>query len=135
MALGSFTADLSKFVEKTKLKPGQVMQKVAFDLFSAVQRRTPRDTLRAVTGWQVGVGAQPSGSDPGPGQHSPPPPPVIPTIGPDQAVYYINNVHYVPYLEYGTASYGFSRQAPAGMVRISIAEFQSYVAKALASLP
>jgi hypothetical protein len=49
-------------------------------------------------------------------------------------VWLVNNVEYISFLEYGTAPYGFSRQAPAGMVRITLAEFHAYVAKAVASL-
>lgn len=153
MALGSFTADLSKFALKAKLNGDQVMQKVCFEVFSRVVQRTPVDTARARTGFQVGVNSMPSGSDPGPrvstrkkGQRLTTAPPLSAedrgriTTG-TQALKFgdtgwlVNNVEYVQYLEYGTASYGFSQQAPAGMVRITLSEFQSHVAKAVASLP
>ena len=151
MALGSFTADLSAFAKKAKFNADQVMQKTCLELFSRVVQRTPVDTARARTGWQTAVNAMPSGSDPGPRKSTrkggpPSAPPAL--SGEDKGkitavtqaikfgdtVWLVNNVHYVQYLEYGTAPYGFSPQAPAGMVRISITEFQDHVAKAVASL-
>lgn len=130
---GSFSADIAKFVLKTKGKAETVVKKVSFDMFSRIQTRTPKDTHRAVTGWQVTINT-PGGSDPGPGQYSKPPAPVIPAFKLGDDIYFCNNVHYVPYLEYGTAPYGFSQQAPAGMVRVTITEYQAFLAKAVASL-
>ncbi|PLC06404.1 hypothetical protein CY658_05050 [Variovorax sp. RO1] len=45
--------------------------------------------------------------------------------GPD--IYIVNNLPYGPRLEYE----GYSKQAPAGMVRITVAEYQGLIAKAL----
>lgn len=152
MALGSFTADLSKFAEKVKLNADQVFQRVCFQVFSRTVQRTPVDTARARTGWQTAANTMPSGSDPGPrvstrkaGARLSSPPPlsgedkgkivaVTQTLKWGDTAYLINNVEYVQFLEYGTAPYGFSKQAPAGMVRVTLAEFQSHVAAAVASL-
>ena len=130
---GTFSADISKFIAKTKGKAETVVKKVAFDVFSRVQQRTPQDTRRAITGWQVTINT-PGGSDPGPGNYPMPPAPVIPAFKLGDDIYFCNNVDYIPFLEYGTAPYGFSRQAPQGMVRVTIAEYQAYLAKAAASL-
>ena len=152
MALGSFTADLSKFAEKVKLNGDKVMQKVCLEVFSRTVQRTPVDTARARTGWQTAANSMPSGSDPGPrvstkkaGARLSSPPPlsgedrgkivaVTQALKFGDTAYLINNVEYVQFLEYGTAPYGFSKQAPAGMVRVTLTEFQSYVAAAVASL-
>lgn len=46
-------------------------------------------------------------------------------------IWAVNNLPYGPRLEFE----GWSSQAPSGMVRISVAEFQTYVNRAVASLP
>lgn len=46
-------------------------------------------------------------------------------------IWAVNNLPYGPRLEFE----GWSSQAPSGMVRISVAEFQIYVNRAVASLP
>ena len=46
-------------------------------------------------------------------------------------IWAVNNLPYGPRLEFE----GWSSQAPAGMVRISVAEFQTFVNNAVASLP
>jgi hypothetical protein len=130
---GTFSADISKFVIKAKGNAEIVVKNLAFAMFSRVQTYTPKDTHRAITGWQPTVNS-PGGSDPGPGNYPMPPAPIIPAFRLGDSIFYCNNVHYIPYLEYGTAPYGFSRQAPAGMVRITITEYQAFLAKAVASL-
>jgi hypothetical protein len=47
------------------------------------------------------------------------------TLG--QLLYITNLTPYVTYVEYGTASYGFSPNAPAGMARISCMEWPQIV--------
>ena len=47
------------------------------------------------------------------------------------SIWMMNNLPYGPRLEYG----GWSSQAPAGMVRISTTEFQTFINKAVAELP
>jgi hypothetical protein len=46
-------------------------------------------------------------------------------------IWAVNNLPYGPRLEFE----GWSSQAPAGMVRVSVSEFQSFVNRAVASLP
>lgn len=46
-------------------------------------------------------------------------------------IWAVNNLPYGPRLEFE----GWSSQAPSGMVRISVTEFQTYVNRAVASLP
>lgn len=144
---GSFTLDLSRFCQKAKAAPATVVKKACFDMFSRVIQRTPVDTGRARAGWQVGVGGMPSGSDPGPM------PKRAKGIGASSSLaqraeeardvqaalvgaqlgdtlWLVNNVEYITVLEYDHTS----RQAPQGMVRVTITEFQDYVAKAVASL-
>jgi len=48
-----------------------------------------------------------------------------------QDIYLLNSLPYVRRIEYE----GWSSQAKAGMVRITVAEFQTFVDKAVRSLP
>ena len=130
---GNFVLDLTKFIAKANAAPGLVVKKACFDMFSRIVQLTPVDTGRAKAGWQVGVNTMPPGSDPGPvakGGKAPAPKPInIPNIQSGDTLWLVNNVQYITVLEDG-----HSQQAPAGMVKTTITEFQSYIAKAVASL-
>ena len=49
----------------------------------------------------------------------------------DTAIYMVNNLPYAMPVEYGHSK----RQSPAGMVRVTAAEFQTYVSNAIVVLP
>lgn len=151
MPLGSFTADLTRFVQKAKANADMVFGKSCLEIFARVAERTPVDTGRCRVGWQPGINAMPSGSDPGAlkqmvrkARLTAAPPLSSADKGKiatallglkfGDTAWLVNNVHYVQYLEYGTASYGFSPQAPAGMVRITLSEWTAAVEKAAAGL-
>lgn len=124
----TFTLDLQKFVQKTGANINLVIRKVAFELFRSVIIKSPVDTGRFKSNWQVNIGAAPSG--------------VLPTkdksgaaalarvatetlqfqVG--QVIYLVNNLSYARALEYG-----WSKQAPAGMVRISVASYTAALEK------
>jgi|GEM_PF-279419 hypothetical protein len=50
-----FSIQLDRFAEKVKLSPGLVAKRVAFDLFGRIVRRTPVDTGRARSSWNISV--------------------------------------------------------------------------------
>jgi hypothetical protein len=56
---------------------------------------------------------------------------VIDTADTTQAIYMTNSLPYAVSIEYGHSGV----QAPAGMVRVSVADFQAFVDKAAAELP
>ena len=162
---GTFTLDLTKFVEKAKGNATLVVKKVAFDMFSRIVQRTPVDTGRARANWQIGINSIPSSSisfgfktgkqgwgaggktgfggivraEGGASANAD-----LGVVGREgknlspfkigDIIYLANNVGYITFLEYGTGKGGFSKQAPMGMVRITITEFQNFVAAAVASL-
>jgi hypothetical protein len=149
----NFSFDLTKFCEKANKSADTVVRKVIFDIFSRIIQRTPVDTGRARAGWQVSINSQATGSDPGAQPKTKmkkgegasvslqPRKQTNKDVGASIASFKVgdtawmaNNVEYIQHLEYGTAKYGFSRQAPAGMVRVTMAEYQAYIANALASL-
>ena len=126
-SLGTFSLDLSKFATKAMGNMDKVVKKVCFDIGSDIQKATPRDTGRAAAGWQWQTGSI-SAYKPGPGSYNAPAP-LIPGFALGDTLYLANNVEYIKVLEDG-----WSRQAPAGMVKVTLTRWQNYVAAAVASL-
>ena len=134
MALGQFSLDLSKFVKKAGVNFDLVVKKVIFDIFSDIVKLTPRDTGRAASNWQIGgsLGSGQVGSFDKSGQVaiSKGQAAVKALVTKAQVIGYIyNNVEYI-----GPLEYGHSKQAPRGIVRITLANYQAYINKAAAAL-
>nr|BDD43784.1 hypothetical protein 4 [Spirochaetaceae bacterium] len=123
----SFYLDLKRFADKTERKLLIIPRKTALELFRRVVMRTPVDTGRARGNWQANVGSPAVGvveaTDTGGGS-------TIMDIAKEVeswdvenvAIYLVNNLPYIVPLEDG-----WSDQAPAGMVKISLAEFPDIV--------
>ena len=124
--MGSFEDDLRNFEGKTERKMTQIGRKVALELFKRVIYKTPVDTGRARSNWQVTIGTTASGTveiDDKSGAA---------TMGKAVAdsrgfkagdtIYLTNNLPYIRRLEEG-----WSRQAPAGMVALTVQEFAAVV--------
>lgn len=133
--VGNFSIDLSKFAKKTELNFDLIVKKVIFDIFSDIVKSTPRDTGRAASNWQIGGSlnsGQVSSFDKS-GQ-------VAITQGKAQVQglltraqligYIYNNVEYIGLLEDG-----HSKQAPRGMVKVTLTRYQTYINNAVRSLP
>jgi hypothetical protein len=129
LSLGSFTLDIQRFVDKAKGNIDIVIRKIALDIFKRVILKSPVDTGRFKGNWQVAIGEMPVGTlelDDKSGTA---------TISKMQAValgleagqiiYLVNNLVYGPRLEYG-----YSKQAPNGMVRLTLQEFPGIVVAA-----
>ena len=124
----SFASDVSKWTAKTEAKIETAIRKIALDVFSEVILMTPVDTGRARGNWQVSIGTIPGGTlelDDKAGTA---------TIGKVQAetlglkagqtIYLVNNLEYISALEFG-----HSKQAPAGMVRLTVQRWVPIVEK------
>lgn len=120
--MGQFSLDLSRLVEKAKGQTQLVVRKVMLELFTRTVLKTPVDTGLARNSWFTGNGTIPAGGQGGAkasGADS------INRISAEigslkiegQTIYLINNLPYIQKLEYGS-----SKQAPQGMVRLSIQE-------------
>ena len=120
----SFTLDIKNFVEKAKKNPETVARQVSFKLFSAVIKASPVDTGRFRMNWQAAGAVAPSGVIDGTDKGG------AAAIG-DAASYIFaasdwneftltNNLPYAERLEYG-----WSNQAPQGMVRVNVARFNT----------
>lgn len=143
MTANSFKVQVELFAENAKAKTDLAIRKTAMEVFSRVIMRTPVDTGRARGNWQLGVDEYISSTvdrtDKGPvtqngsGNSSVKADMMATVSGAPfkERFTLMNNLPYIQTLEYGRedGSPG-SLQAPNGMVRTTIAEFQDMVAKA-----
>lgn len=133
--MASFALDVAAFIKRANLAPGIVVRKVATDLLRSVVLKTPVDTGRARASWGVGLNrvnadvsvtvTDKSGQKTILAGLAP-----INQWKPDDAIVIASRLPYIKYLEYG-----WSRQAPAGMVRLSIIEAEQFINAAVRSLP
>lgn len=126
----TFTADLNKYATKTKSTMGDAKQAIVFNVFGQVIKRTPVDTGRAKNNWMV------TENTPGRGVNSLEGKTPLGSVGPHslQELNQItekftldilaNNLPYIEKLEFGS-----SDQAPAGMVRVTLTEFDAIARK------
>lgn len=127
--MGKWSIPLDKLAAKAKSDVERVGRQATFALFDAVQQKSPVDTGRFRGNWQFGIGAVPNGTvevdDKGGAQAQAEAAKALNAkLG--GVIYYVNNLPYARRLEYG-----YSNQAPQGMVRLSVGEFRSAVAKAI----
>jgi len=148
-AASSFSLDISKFVAKAKGNGRAVVRKVVLDVGTSMALKTPVGDPtrwahpapegyvggRARGAWQYAKGApetrEPGGVDAS-GQASVRRIAAGVAAGDAAAAHYItNSVPYIRPLEYE----GHSKQAPEGMVRVTILEFSRFVDRAVRELP
>jgi len=122
--VGSFALDVSKWCGKSLDRIDIVSRKIALEMFRRVILRTPVDTGRARGNWQTTIGA------PAIGTVDAKDPSGCAAIAKATAVgltwrartgasiLLTNNLPYIERLEHG-----YSKQAPSGMVAITVAEF------------
>jgi hypothetical protein len=128
-------AALRSSAAKTGRTLDEMVQKIAERMFENIVRRTPVDTGWARANWIPSITA-PDVTSPGtppPGKSAPPD--ALPKIsaavrqGKTGDVFFLtNSVPYIIPLEYG-----HSKQAPAGMVRLSIEETRAFYREAIKS--
>lgn len=144
-----FAANLNKLCERAGEKAALVVRRAALELQSQMIERTPVDTGRAKGSWQAGVGvvntadgaADKTGAAAlGRSQT------VLESWKPGQTIYLTLSLPYAKVMEYGQYGNppgsangpktvgGYSRQAPAGMVRLAVQSYGEAVSKAVASL-
>lgn len=129
-----FELQIAKFVEKAGKNADEVVRKTAFEVFSQVIIISPVDEGRFKGNWQVAIESIPSG--------------VLDTVDKSgtatiakakaatltmragQIIYMVNNLEYARPLEYG-----HSKQAPSGMVRITVENFNAIINRAASEVP
>ncbi len=126
LSLIKFEADLNAFAELLDINQKDLTQKITADLWARItgnfpSHRHPVDTGRARAGWGLSIGSPSPKSTPE-GQYAAPSAPDVSAIDGTQVVYLLNNVEYI-----GALEDGHSKQAPNGMVRLSILEVESEI--------
>ena len=123
----TFALNLAKQIEAAKEQAELVAKKITIELFSRVIEKSPVDTGRFRANWNCSIGSpdlstsestDPSGS----GAISKVTSTVVSYTLNDQSVFLTNNLPYAERLENG-----WSKQAPNGMVRLSVMEIQNSV--------
>ncbi len=97
----SFSKDISNFSKKAERNTLKLFISVSFDIFGRVVKRTPVDTGRLRNNWQI-----------------------TPNIVLGKTVLISNNMPYAKRIEDG-----YSQQAPSGMVKVTVNEFDSIVGR------
>lgn len=116
-----FSAAFARQVKAIQLKLDAIPGKVALELLGSLVEKSPVDTGRFKANWTV--------SDLKPGSTIPDPRDGIEALKsfkPGNSIFISNNLPYARKLEYG-----WSKQAPSGMVRLTVQEAPELIRKAL----
>lgn len=130
--MGKFSATIDGFVDEALRAQTQGFRKIALDTLNKVQKKTPVDSGALRRSWTVALNSTPAqynGDKTALGQAQLTDTVVIATDKP-----------YAPMLEFGLypnppknptgkTQGGFSRQAPQGLVRISVDEIRAYYSR------
>lgn len=140
----SFTLELKDFAEKTNRNVNDVKQAVALDVFGRIIKATPvgnpslwkSKPPKGYTGgrlrgnWQASINEPKAGTlkttDKAGNKSVEQMSKIVQSAEGDGALWLVNNLPYAERVEYG-----WSTQAPSGMVRVTIAAFQSAIDKAI----
>lgn len=130
--MGSFSLDVAKFAGLVPRKMDMALRKVGLEVLSGITLGTPVDTGRARGNWQTTVGAPAEGDLDredktgalaiGAGAVT------VNAWKPsdESSLFIANNLPYIEALENG-----HSKQAPAGMVGVTLARFQDIVRESI----
>ena len=125
----SFESDLRKFAAKTGLGMDKTVRGVTIAMGNSLIEKSPVDTGRFRGNWQHSTGAPTVGplqtTDSTGSQTKAKLNASIATVEAGNIEYVVNNLPYAIPLEYGHSKI----QAPAGMVRVTVAKFRENLAK------
>lgn len=133
----SFSKDIAAFAKKTKQSKEKTALAILFKINELTVMRTPVDTGRARGGWVASTDTLPA-KIPSPdksGSRTFNRLNAVAAMSIGRVYYLANNVKYIAILEYGgyptteseKVTSGYSRQAPRGMIRISIEELKDFI--------
>ena len=123
--MANFALDIKQWANATDDAMRDVLQATALKLLGRIIKRTPVDTGRARGNWQVGINTRPPGStldvdksgrstEASGGRN-------ISRAKVSDRISIVNNLPYINVLEMGD----HSSQAPNGMVRVTVTEFNT----------
>ena len=110
---------VKEFAAAIELDLATVVQQFTIKAFNGFVERTPVDTGRLRSNWQVGIGNIPEKQLSSTGEPKPPP---IAEIKGDKTVFIVNNLDYAEAIENG-----HSKKSPLGMVAITMARLQGEI--------
>ena len=142
--VGSFSIDVQNFATRSGMRWKTAVKHIVEDIFRQIHLIMPVDTGFARSNWSIGMDV-PGDLIENPAQHLPYPRRLAGASFPSHeergvaairalpvteglVCYIYNNTRYIIPLEYGHSR----EQAPAGMVRVTLARLQAYVAAAAA---
>ena len=124
--VGSFADQVARFEKDALRKMNLAVRKISLEIFSRVILKSPVDTGRFRGNWQVAIGSVPSGTlelDDKTGTATVSKADLkLVGAGAGDTIYLANNLPYAVRLEEG-----YSTQAPAGMVALTVQEFAAIV--------
>jgi hypothetical protein len=129
----SFPLRVEEFIAKLGDRAEQVFRKITLDMFSRVILMSPVDSGRFIGNWNTTVGEpslrtwqikDKSGQLSLDRLNN-----AVETLKLGDTIYLANNLPYAMRLEYG-----YSAKAPAGMVRVTVVQFQKMIDEAVRSL-
>lgn len=130
--MGEFAVQIKKFGDKTEKVMTDVARMAVLTLFQNVVKRTPHDTGRARANWQIELDGTPPDTSlldtdkSGRKTRANIEQTMLANFNKATRLAILqNNLVYIKALEYGHSQ----KQAPNGMVRISVAEFPAIIAK------
>ena len=126
-----FELAVANFIKKAKKNPELVVRQVTIKLYSQIIMASPVDTGRFRMNWQVSNNKPATGiliaDDPSGGRAIGRMTAYVTTSEDWESFCFTNNLPYAERLEYG-----WSQQAPQGMVRITVSRFQRLLNEAAA---
>jgi len=131
---GKFSLDVAKLTNQYKISIDKVIKKIVFDLFTKIVMRSPVDTGRFRANWTIAQGQMNTITTAATDKTNN----AAPTLGKlaelkdfkaGKTVFITNSLPYAIPLEYG-----HSKQAPGGMVRVTLSEFPGIVESAAAEV-
>lgn len=130
----AFKASFAELVKRTQANTDLLVRRVVGDFQRSLVLRSPVDTGRFRGNWQCGLGKVNLDTDSPPDKAGPGPvsraDAVMRQWKAGQTIYLTNSLPYARRLEYG-----WSRQQPQGMVRITVQEYSQKLAAQVARLP
>lgn len=124
----SFAEDLAKYCKAAGEKVELVVRKTALELQAGMIEKSPVDTGRFKSNWMCGIGGINTDIGAAPGSNALTRTGVVlETWRPGQTIVLSNSLPYAKRLEYE----GWSKQAPNGMVRLTIQDFAQAVKRAV----
>lgn len=130
MSNAEFKRNFAALLKRVGDKADLVVRKVAIELQTSMIEKSPVDTGRFRSNWACGIGAvntsiaNQAGAD-AKGQTAT----ALQGWKPGQTIYLSNSLPYARRLEFG-----WSQQAPSGMVRLSVQEYGQYLKKVVSEL-